>query len=180
MKALLVVGAMLLVSAASVTPSGAQAMNEAFLQSTVLVSYSAGPSKTSKGSGFFLFRTVQPDQGHVILVTNRHVLPPEGTPKSITVRVSTKLGDKSVVRLVDVPVVGANGRYLPNVKLHSDPDVDVAVVNATETIVKEKVQGAWIPVDLLATPAKLKAENITVGDEVFLLGYPDAIFVSGE
>ena len=39
MKALLVVGAMLLVSAASVTPSGAQAMNEAFLQSTVLVSY---------------------------------------------------------------------------------------------------------------------------------------------
>jgi hypothetical protein len=157
-------------------PSGGQALNEAFLQSTVLVSYSAGPGKTPTGSGFFVFRHLQGDQGHVILVTNRHVLPPEGTEKTITVRVFTKAGEKAEVRRVDVPVVGSDGRYLSNVRLHQDKAFDIAVVNATETIVKEKVQASWIPLDLFATSEKLKAENITVGDDIFLLGYPDAIF----
>lgn len=161
---------------ATLAPSGAQALNEAFLQSTVLVSYSAGPNNTPTGSGFFVFRQLEAKQGHVILVTNRHVLPPEGAQKAITVRVSTKTLDKTQVRLIDVPVVGPTGRYLPNVKLHSSPGSDVAVVNATDTIVRENVQGAWIPLELFATPAKLKAENITIGDEIFLLGYPAAIF----
>ena len=41
---------------------------------------------------------------------------------------------------------------------------------------KQSIQGAWLPYDLLSTPQRLKDENITVGDEVFLLGYPNAIF----
>jgi len=42
----------------------------------------------------------------------------------------------------------------------------------TEAIVKQGIQGAWLPLDLLSTPERLKNENITVGDEIFLLGYP--------
>jgi len=156
--------------------AGAQALNEAFLHSTVLVTFETGANRMSVGSGFFVFRTLEGDKGHVLLITNRHVLPPEGGAKSIRIRVTVKAGDKAEVRFVEIPVMGADGKYLPNVKVHPNPGFDIAVVNVTEPIVKQQIQGSWIPLDLFATPEKLKKENITVGDEIFLLGYPDAIY----
>lgn len=155
---------------------GAQALNDAFLRSTVLITFEAGPNQTSAGTGFFLFRPVTGDQGHVLLITNRHVLPRAGTPKSIRLRVTVGVGDKATVRLIEIPIVGTNGRYLPTVRFHPNPRFDVAAVNITDAIVKENVQATWLPLDLLSTPQRLKDENITVGDEIFLLGYPNAIF----
>ncbi len=155
---------------------GAQALNEAFLRSTVLITFEAGPTKKSAGTGFFLFRPLTGDQGHVLLITNKHVLPPAGVEKSIQIRVTIGSGDKAAVRTVDIPVVGKDGKYLSTVRLHPNAGFDVAAVNVTETIVKQGIQGAWLPLDLLSTPERLKNEGITVGDEIFLLGYPNAIF----
>ena len=156
---------------ASSAPSEGQALNEAFLRSTALITFGK-----SAGTGFFLFRPVSGDQGHVLLVTNKHVLPPTGTPQNVQIRVTVGTGDKAAVRFVDIPVVGTDGQYLPNVRLHPTQGFDVAAVNVTEAIVKQGIQGAWLPLDLLSTPERLKNENITVGDEIFLLGYPNAIF----
>ena len=64
---------------------------------------------------------------------------------------------------------------LPNVKVHPK-GFDVAAVNVTETILKGDIEAVWIPLDALSTPERLKNENITAGDDIFLLGYPDAIF----
>ncbi len=128
------------------------------------------------GTGFFVFRPVKGDQGHVLLVTNKHVLPPEGAGKSIRIRVTARAAGKPSVRFVDVPVVGQNGRYLPNVRLHPTSGFDVAALNVTDSIVQDDIEGAWLSLDLLSTPDRLRDENITVGDEIFLLGYPDAIF----
>ena len=151
-------------------------MNEAFLRSTVLVTFETGPNRMSVGSGFFVFRPIGGDKGHVLLVTNKHVLPAEGSPKSIRIRVTVKSTDKLEVRFVEIPVVGVNGKYLPNVKVHPSSGFDIAVVDVTEPIVKQQIQGTWLPMELFATPERLRNENITVGDEIFLLGYPDAIY----
>jgi hypothetical protein len=153
-----------------------QSMNEAFLRSTVLVTYESAPGQQSAGTGFFVFRPINGDQGHVFLVTNKHVLPPEGSAKSIRIRVTTGPIEKPVIGFVEVPVIGHDGKYLPIVKLHPKTGFDVAAVNVTETIVKNGIQGAWLPLDLFSTPERLKNEGITIGDEIFLLGYPDAIF----
>lgn len=153
-----------------------QTINTEFLQSTVLVSYERSAGQATMGSGFFVFRPIGGGQGHVFLVTNRHVIPPEGSAKSIKLRVITKAGPASTVQFVDVTIIGPDGKYLPIVKTHPNPDFDIAVVNLTDVILREKIQAAWIPVDLFATPDRLKAENISVGDEIFLLGYPNAIF----
>lgn len=153
-------------------------MNEAFLHSTVLVTFDVDATHKSSGSGFFVFRpTVSANQGQVILVTNRHVLPPAGTERAIQIRVAIEsTAQAPEIRSVDVPIVGPNGKYFPNVLGHPNPQFDVAVVNVTDVIMREKIKGAWLPLDLLATSEKLKNESITVGDEIFLLGYPDAIF----
>lgn len=155
---------------------GAQALNEAFLRSAVLITFETVPNNNSVGTGFFLFRQVNGDKGHVLLITNKHVLPPQGVPKNIQIRVTVGSTHQAVVRFVEIPVVGPDGKYLPTVRQHPNPGFDVAAVNVTEAIVMQNVQGTWLPLDLLSTPARLKDENITIGDEVFLLGYPDAIF----
>lgn len=151
-------------------------MNEAFLQSTVLVTHETGPDHMSAGSGFFVFRPIEDDKGHVLLITNKHVLPLESNTKSIQIRVTVKYANNVEVRFVEIPIVGANSKELPNVKVHPNPDFDIAAINITEPIVEQNIQGTWIPLDLFATPEKMIGENITVGDEIFLLGYPDAIY----
>jgi hypothetical protein len=151
-------------------------MNEAFLNSTVLVSFSASPGKTSAGTGFMMMKETEPGKGHVFLVTNAHAIPPEGSMGNISIRVMTKSGETVAVKFLDIPVLGADGKYLHNVKRHPKKDFDVVAINITESVIKENIQAVWIPYDLLATKDKLKAEKITVGDEIFLLGYPAAIF----
>jgi len=151
-------------------------MNEAFLRSTVLIQYEIALDRMLSGTGFFIFRSLQGDKGHVLLVTNKHVLPPEGVKKAVRVRVSVKKGDTVSVQLVEIPIVGEDGKYMSYVRVHPNPGYDTAAVNVTEAIVKMGIQGEWLPMDLLATTDRLKNENITVGDEIFLLGFPDAIF----
>jgi Trypsin-like peptidase domain len=153
-----------------------QALNEAFLRSSVLITFEPAPGKLSAGTGFFLFRPVSGDQGQVFVVTNKHVLPSVGVERKVQIRVAVGPADKLTVREVDVPIVGRDGHYLPTVKLHPNQGFDVAAVDVTETIVKQGIQGTWLPLDLLSTPERIKNENITVGDEIFLLGYPNAIF----
>jgi hypothetical protein len=152
------------------------AMNEAFLNSTVLVTFSVKPGKTSAGTGFMMSKEIETGKGHIYLVTNVHAIPPEGSTKNISIRVMTKSGETVVVKSLEVPVLGTDGKYLPTVRLHPKKAFDVAAINITESVVKEHIEAAWIPYDLLATKDKLKAEGITVGDEIFLLGYPDAIY----
>lgn len=172
----LLVAAAILLGAGLGREAEAQALNEAFLRSSVLVTFEVAPGKESFGTGFFLFRPISGNQGHVFLVTNKHGLPSEGSPRSIKIRVTVGTGGNATVKLVEIPVVGADGKYLPSVRLHKTAEFDVAAVNVTEPIVKQGIQGTWLPYDLLSTPQRLKNENITVGDEIFLLGYPNAIF----
>ncbi|HOE18858.1 MAG TPA: trypsin-like peptidase domain-containing protein [Syntrophorhabdaceae bacterium] len=152
------------------------AMNEAFLNSTVLVTFSANPGNASAGTGFLMSKEIEKGKGHIFLVTNVHAIPPEGSTKNMSIRVMTKSGETVVVKSLEVPVLGTDGKYLPTVKLHPKKGFDVTAINITESVVKEHIEAAWIPYDLLATKDKLKAEGITVGDEIFLLGYPDAIY----
>jgi hypothetical protein len=156
--------------------AGGQAMNQAFLNSTVLVSFNIDDKSSSVGTGFFVYREIQSGKGHIFLVTNKHVLPKEGNEKSVNIRVNTRGGDKFQVQQIIIPIVGKDGKYLPTVILHPQQDFDVAVVHITEEVLKHGIEGTWIPYSLFVTKEKLKAENITVGDEIFLLGYPNAIY----
>jgi len=152
-------------------------MNEAFLYSTVLISYDVSNKSSSSGTGFLVFKEVENDKGHVFLITNKHVIPPEGTKKSISVRVNIKTDShQPKVKLVEIPVVGVDKIFLPYVKVHSNKDTDVAAINITDFVNQQNIRGTWLPQTIFGTKDKLIAENITIGDEIFLLGYPQAIF----
>lgn len=154
---------------------GGQALNKTFLNSTVYISFKT-PTKYSVGTGFLVLRKVDHDKGHIFLITNKHVLPKEGKTQSITVRVNTQSGDKLTVREIEILIVGKDGKYLSSVLLHPKEKFDVAAIHITEEVIKHNIIGAWIPYSLFATKEILLKENITVGDEIFLLGYPGAIY----
>jgi hypothetical protein len=119
------------VAVLSAAQGNGQALNEAFLKSTVLVTYQTEGGQ-SFGSGFLLFRPIQGDQGHVFLVTNKHVLPPNDRPRTLTIRVNVKSPTDPEVKNIGVPIVSEVGKYAPIVRLHPTAAYDVAAVNITE------------------------------------------------
>lgn len=151
-------------------------MNKEFLNSTVYIFFKKTPTEYSGGTGFLVVREVNRDMGHIFLITNKHVLPKEDKAQSITVRVNTQSGDKFAVREIEIPIVGKDGKYLSSVLLHPKEKFDVTAVHITEEVIKHNIKGAWIPYSLFVTKEILLRENITVGDEIFLLGYPGAIY----
>lgn len=152
----------------------AQSLPTEFLRSAVLVTFEQ--PKPTAGSGFLVVAPTAPDRGYVLLVTNRHVLPPAGSNRSIKIRVVTGEGSAAEIRSIDVPIWNADGALVPEVRLHTR--YDLAIVNISALVESQRINATWIPIDLLATPEALASERIGIGDEVFLLGYPTAIFDS--
>jgi hypothetical protein len=137
------------------------------------------------GTGFLLFRDVGIAKGRVFLITNRHVLPPEGAKKDIQIRVVVRQ-DKGAAKIeeISVPIVGSDGKYLPTVRLHRDTATDVAAINIAPAafgskfnILIEAVKtGKYLNTSMLLPTPNMAAQGVGVGTQVYILGYPAAIF----
>lgn len=165
--------------------TGVQALPPAFLNSTVLIKWQTIQGEHAiahHGTGFLIAKEFSEGKLHVFLVTNKHVLPREiecncpdiNYEKSVSIRVNIQKEGKLEVKFVDVPVLGRSGKYLPSVRLHTT--ADVAVVNITKSIIQHGIKQAWIPDLLLATKDIFEKQEIGIGDEVFLLGYPQSMY----
>lgn len=184
--------------------ASSQVLDKLFLNSTVLITYTvtspapaaadSEPGATPKpsqvvgainGTGFLLFSEVGISKAKVYLVTNRHLLPPEGQAKDIQLRLVVRQNNgASKIEEISVPIVGNDGKYLPSVRLHRDPATDVAVVNIATAAFGSKFQslieaiqtGKYLNSSMLMPTQKMRAEGIGVGSQVYILGYPAAIF----
>jgi hypothetical protein len=182
--------------------ANSEVLDKVFLNSTVLISYpvtapptqSADSSKANEppqilgvksGTGFLLLDGVGIAKGKVYLITNRHILPPEGAPKEIQIRVVVTQND-GVTKIdeISVPIVGSNGKYLPSVRVHSDATTDVAAVNIGtaafsskfQLLIKALTTGKYLNTSMLLPTRQMNSESIGVGTQVYILGYPAAIF----
>jgi len=158
----------------------AATLREVFANSAVHLSYMVG-ANSSSGSGFILFRPTDPSKtnepsvsGQAFLITNKHVLPPEGRECKLSMRVTTGTQAAPAVKTIEIPIVGSDGKYFSTVHLHAENDV--AAVAVTREIVKEKMKLEFVFTTLLGTTEKLRNEAALVGDEIYILGYPAGIF----
>lgn len=151
-------------------------MYEGFINCTVLISHELEPGEFTFGTGFTVYRHEEQDIGKCFLITNKHLLPDEGSEKKITLKVNIRVGAKLSVTEIDVPIVGEDGEFLPAVKFHPNKDYDIAAVNIIEQIKSFNIAGTLILYSLFATKERLIKENINAGDEILILGYPDAIY----
>jgi hypothetical protein len=190
-----------------VQPLAAQVLSDAVLNSTVWISYEVAataadagklqvhppeapparpePAGIYGGTGFLFFQGVGFGKGRIFLVTNKHVLPPEGKPQEIKVRVVVRDQNGAArVDAVSVPVVGRDGKYLKSVRVHPDPDTDVAAVNIAleafgakfQLLIDALMTGKYLNTSMLMTSERLRFSSIGMGSPVYIIGFPDAIF----
>jgi S1-C subfamily serine protease len=125
------------------------------------------------GTGFIVGRPITDDAGlkkfHTFVVTNKHVL--AGKPQ-ITLRFNSLDG----TRVFDYSTpLESNGEMIW--VGHSSADVDVAVFNINPTVLeKDGAEFSFFYLDEhVMGVAKLKAEGVSEGDGVFVLGFPMGI-----
>jgi len=142
------------------------------IDSTVLISDESG---SLKGTGF-LVKSDNDLGTRVYLVTNKHVVSYKNT--CYKYREKFFLGFKTQQRKwlnIPVTICNSSGTILPAAYPHPNDMVDVIVFNISDVLnkyFKENLQMLWFNYNLLATSDVIKNENISVGDDIFIVGYP--------
>jgi hypothetical protein len=166
----------------------AQGIDEYLLNSTVLIKRNVGPDTQSLGTGFLVLRQIARDEKtyrtsyQVVIVTNKHVLPPEHTAfRQISVKIAIRDGSSVKTKEVPVDILGRDGKFRDIIAMHPDPKVDVAAVNITSIISKEPSQ--WLldalethkgfTTDVLLPTSRFKDAQVGIGTEIYLVGYPN-------
>lgn len=131
------------------------------------------------GTGFLVIRKTNERQGKVFLVTNKHVIHVDPQRRKDALFLTLYLN----VREEDGRISGASFRA-PLVedgqrlwREHPHPDVDVFTVDVTDLVNSNpRIENKGADYSLFGFPDVLKKENITEGDEVFIIGYPLGLF----
>jgi hypothetical protein len=131
------------------------------------------------GTGFLVIRKMNEREGKVFLVTNKHVI--HGDPQrrkealflTLYLNVWEEEGRISGASF-RTPLVEDGQRLW---REHPDPNVDVFAVDVTDLVNSNpRIENKGADYSLFGFPDVLKKENITEGDEVFIIGYPLGLY----
>jgi hypothetical protein len=131
------------------------------------------------GTGFLVIRKLGKKQGKVFLVTNKHVIHPDPESREkaqyLTLFLNVRETDGAVAgKTFQVPLHEDDRKLW---REHPNPHVDVLAVDITSLINSQpNLENRGADYSLFATPQVIKEENITEGEEVFVLGYPLGLF----
>ncbi len=137
-------------------------------------------NETGKGgTGFLVIRKISGKKGKVFLVTNKHVVHVDPHKRNearfltLYVNIRDEKGDVTGTSLQAPLVEGGQKLW----RQHPNPNVDVLAVDVTSLINSHpRLQNQGADYSFFATPDVLKKEQITEGDEVFVIGYPLGLF----
>jgi V8-like Glu-specific endopeptidase len=129
----------------------------------------------STGTGFFILRkAVDTNLLSLFLVTNKHVIWPHPNDRDLIEVISfwmnCRMDDDSIQTIRVNLEIRDNG--MPGWREHPDPDVDVYAFVLSSMI--DRLPGYLAPFTYhtLGTAEKYKAHDISIGDEVIVIGYP--------
>ncbi len=149
---------------------------ESWLYATVLVENQNG----AKGTGFLVRRTIDEEKARIFLVTNKHVIAESQEARARVEKFNLHLNVKDPngkLRGETVSVI-VHGTTRPDLWLqlhreHPDPDVDVLAFDVTALIIaKVGIANKWSDYSLFASREKLDELDVTIGDDVMVIGYP--------
>ena len=130
------------------------------------------------GTGFLVFRNTAEQRGRIFLVTNKHVLNEDPGTRQTALRlklfVNVKRDDGVVTGESIVLSLVEKGQRIW--REHSNANVDVMAVDITRLITsKPEMQRKWVFYSDFITPEVKKRDDITIADEVLIIGYPDPL-----
>ena len=145
---------------------------ESWIYATMLIENEWG----DRGTGFLVARELEDGGGRVFLATNKHVLHREAQMRQIATRVLLHLSirdeDGSIAgKVAELPLNLEDGSNVW--REHPDRDVDVLAFNVTPLLVQHpQIIRKWPRYSLFADHAKLDELEITIGEDILVIGYP--------
>lgn len=131
------------------------------------------------GTGFLVFRHLDENKGRVFLITNKHVIHEEQQMRlkasRVLLHLNVKQSDGSIVgNTVEMPLKLPDDSRLW--REHPDKDVDVLAIDVTSLVVSHpEIEKRWADYSGFGDKAKLAELDVTVGDEVVVIGYPQVV-----
>jgi hypothetical protein len=168
-------------------PSFAQQLDNTLLNSTVFIRRQVDGGE-SRGTGFLIFRAVNRNVAagtvvyETVLVTNKHMLPTEHSNfPDITIKIAVRNGGDTIeTKDLAIPILAPDGKLSKMVAMNPDPQVDVAAVNISPQLFREKAEFVLrametkigLTTDLLLATKDFKEAEVGIGTQIYLLGYP--------
>jgi len=131
------------------------------------------------GTGFLVIRKIDPKQGKVFLVTNKHIIhfDPQVREKALFLRLYLNVREKDgtvMGKPFQIPLREDDQKLW---REHPNPDVDVLAIDITSLINSQpNIENTGAEYSLFATSAVLRKEDITEGEEILIIGYPLGLF----
>jgi hypothetical protein len=143
-----------------------------WIYATILIENEWG----ERGTGFLVFKALDANNAKIFLCTNKHVLNKNKklrqTAAKITCYLNETSKDGNIIGVKhELPLTFPNG--MKRWREHYDENVDVLVFDITDIIVQlPNMVKKWCNYDLFADKDTLSREDITIGEEVLMIGYP--------
>lgn len=130
------------------------------------------------GTGFLVCRNLTQDKpiGKIFIVTNKHVLNEDFDKRRSATKIEIFFNTNDQGKLK--PQRYTLSLQPPNQKWKEHPslDIDVLAIDATEIILSFPGHALkWVDYSLFADQNILKNEDITIGEEVLIIGYPQGL-----
>lgn len=128
------------------------------------------------GTGFLVSRKIDGNKRKIFLCTNKHVLnrnkKQREKAEKITCYINVEKQDGTIVgEKIDLRLIFDNG--IKRWKEHPDDSVDVLVFDVSDLIVNiPSMVRKWANYDLFADEKILKEQDITIGEDIMVIGYP--------
>jgi S1-C subfamily serine protease len=145
---------------------------KSWLYATILIENEWG----EKGSGFLVAREMDQGKVKVFLCTNKHVLNKTKDLREKATKVILHLNVKEVEGKIigkpyELPLIWPDGKK--RWKEHPEADIDVLVLDVTDLVVSlPDMEKKWADYSLFADSKILSEQDITIGEEVMVVGYP--------
>lgn len=129
------------------------------------------------GTGFLVAQSTSETEGRIFLVTNKHILYENSIQREqaskIKLCINVRDQENKIIGLdIDWPIVLPDGTCIW--REHPNRDVDVLVFEITNFILplQSRLVAKWAAMDLLVTYEQIKQNEISIGDDIVVIGYP--------
>ena len=149
----------------------ASLVSELWVHMTVLIHNDWG----ERGTGFFVARNMAQDADRLFVVTNKHVLNKDPSLREEAIFVELGLnvyrGGRVVGEQVQWPLHSGDGTALW--REHPDEDVDVLAIEVSDLrLQRGDLAHECVLYDAFADQAVIEEDEVAVGDDVVVIGYP--------
>ncbi len=128
------------------------------------------------GTGFVVARIINDKGTRLFLATNKHVLHEETDMREEALEIILHVNFKNV----DGTIKGETAKIPLNLddgskrwREHPDRDVDVLAFDITALKAQySQLETKWVKYDLFGTSGRIKQYDITIGEDILVIGYP--------